>query len=76
MNFNFLDGFQKNEYFWGYDEIEYLFCVFVGGGRSSQNWTIFFFFFFFFGGGRGHFYTFLFSLGQCTELEYFRGAKF
>ena len=42
LNFNNLDGFQENEYFWGYEEIV---DIFRG---SSQSWTIF----------GGHFYTF------------------
>ena len=42
LNFNIFGGFQKNEYFWGYEDFVDIF------GGSSQNWTIF----------RGHFYAF------------------
>ena len=42
LNFNIFWGFQKNKYFWGYEN---LVDIFWG---SSQNWTIF----------RGHFYAF------------------
>ena len=39
LNFNIFGGFQKTEYFWGYEDFV---DIFEG---SSQNWTIF----------RGHF---------------------
>ena len=42
LNFNIFWGFQKNEYFWGYEDFVDIFW------GSSQNWTIF----------RGHFYAF------------------
>ena len=42
FNFNIFKGFQKNKYFFGYDNFV---NIFLG---SSQNWTIF----------RGHFYAF------------------
>ena len=42
LNFNIFLGFQKNEYFFGYE----LFVDFFGG--SFQNWTSF----------RGYFYVF------------------
>ena len=47
LNFNIFRGFQKNEYFWGYEDFVDFFFFWRGGG-SSQNWTIF----------RGHFYAF------------------
>ena len=44
FSFNIFEGFQKTEYFWGYED--FVFCgMFLG---SSQNWHIF----------RGHFYAF------------------
>ena len=43
MNFDIFWGFQKNNYFFGYENFV---DIFLG---SSQNWTIF----------RGHFYAFL-----------------
>ena len=43
LNFNIILGFQKNEYFLGYEDFVDIFW------GSSQNWTIF----------RGHFYLFL-----------------
>ena len=59
LNFNAFGGFQKNKYFWGYDDFVDIF------GGSSQNWTIF----------RGHFYVFLgLFLGQGTDREIFLGA--
>ena len=42
LNFNIFLGFQKNKYFFGYENFV---DIFLG---SSQNWTIF----------RGHFYAF------------------
>ena len=42
LNFNIFWGFQKTEYFWGYEDFVDIFC------RSSQNWTLY----------RGHFYSF------------------
>ena len=42
MNFNILGVFQKNIYFWGYEDFVY---IFLG---LSQNWTKF----------GGHFYAF------------------
>ena len=42
LNFNIFGGFQKNEYFLGYEDFV---IIFLG---SSQHWTIF----------RGHFYAF------------------
>ena len=42
FEFQYFLGFQKNEYFWGYEDFV---DIFLG---SSQNWTIF----------RGHFYAF------------------
>ena len=42
LSFNIFGGFQKNEYFWGYEDFVDIFW------GSSQNWTIF----------RGHFYAF------------------
>ena len=42
LNFNIFGGFQKNEYFGGYEDFV---CIF---GGSSQTWTSF----------RGHFYAF------------------
>ena len=42
LNFNIFGGFQKNEYFWGYEDFVDIFW------ESLQNWTIF----------RGHFYAF------------------
>ena len=42
LNFNIFGGFQKNEYFLGYEDFMDIFC------GSSQNWTIF----------RDHFYIF------------------
>ena len=42
LNFNIFLGFQKNDYFWGYEDFVDIF------GGSLQNWTIF----------RGHFYAF------------------
>ena len=42
LNFIIFGGFQKNEYFWGYEDFVDIF------GGSSQNWTKF----------RGHFYAF------------------
>ena len=42
LNFNIFGGFQKNTYFWGYEDFV---DSFLG---SSQNWTIL----------RGHFYAF------------------
>ena len=35
LNFNNFWGFQKNEFFWGYEDFV---DIFLG---SSQNWTIF-----------------------------------
>ena len=35
LNFNIFGGFQKNEYFWGYEDFVDIFW------GSSQNWTIF-----------------------------------
>ena len=69
-------GFRKMNIFGGMMKLNIYFVCLWGGGGHRKTGLFFFFFFFFFGGGRGHFYTFLFSLGQCTELEYFRGAKF
>ena len=45
FEFQIFGGFQKNEYFLGYEDFV---NIFGGGGGSSQNWTIF----------RGHFYAF------------------
>ena len=42
LNFNFLEGFQKNEYFFGCDDFMDIF------GGHYKNWTIF----------RGDFYAF------------------
>ena len=42
LNLNFFGRFQKNEYFWGYEDFVDI-CF-----GSSQNWTLF----------RGHFYAF------------------
>ena len=42
LNFDIFGGFQKNKYFFGYEDFVDIF------GGSSQNWTIF----------RGHFYLF------------------
>ena len=42
LNFNIFGGFQKNEYFWGYENFV---DIFLG---SSQYWTSF----------RGYFYVF------------------
>ena len=42
LNFNIFGGFQKNKYFFGYEDFVDIF------GGSSQIWTIF----------RGHFYAF------------------
>ena len=42
FEFHYFLGFQKNEYFLGYEDFVDIF------GRSSQNWTIFW----------GHFYAF------------------
>ena len=42
LNFNIFGGFQKTEYFCGYEDFVDIFW------GSSQNWTIF----------RGHFYAF------------------
>ena len=43
LNFNIFWGFQKNQYFLGYEDFVYIFL-----GVSPQNWPIF----------RGHFYAF------------------
>ena len=50
LNFNFIFGFQKTEYFWGMTILWIFFSGGVGGGGwvSSQHWTIF----------RGNFYAF------------------
>ena len=45
FEFQYFLGFQKTEFFWGYEDFG---DIFFGGGRSSQSWTIF----------RGHFYAF------------------
>ena len=35
LNFNIFGGFQKTEYFWGYEDFVDIF------GGTAQNWTIF-----------------------------------
>ena len=51
-NYNIFKGFQKNDYFLGYEDfVDFFFFFFGGGGGgvgSSQSWTIFW----------GHFYAF------------------
>ena len=61
LNFNIFGGFQKNEYFLGY---EIFVDIFLG---SSQNWTSF----------RGYFYVFWgFSQGKYTKSGYSMGCKY
>ena len=61
LSFIIFLGFQKNEYFWGYEDF-----VDIWGGGVSQNLTIF----------RGHFYAFYgVFLGQCTEFGIVFGAN-